>query len=228
MKRLLRLAARLYPRTWRDRYGEELEALIDDMTPRWRNLFDIARGAFIMQISRLALVPVAIAAAGAIAGAAVSLALSPVYVSSSQIVVRVPDTSVDGNERARRVLAGIEASLRETTFDKQAVYVTLHSEPGVEPAVVDVSASADSARAAQQLTNRVLGSIIRANLVVSERAVERPGVQFQVVSPAALPAGPERNVARNTVAGGGLGLLLGSVAALVAYLRSRPADGASA
>src|SRR3974377_19659 len=33
MKRLLRAAARLYPRAWRERHGEEFDALIDDLTP---------------------------------------------------------------------------------------------------------------------------------------------------------------------------------------------------
>ena len=57
MKLLLRAAARLYPRAWRDRYGEEFDALIDDLTPRWRHVFNIVVGALIMQISRFALIP---------------------------------------------------------------------------------------------------------------------------------------------------------------------------
>jgi hypothetical protein len=33
MRRLLRLAAWLYPPAWRDRYGAEFEALLDDAGP---------------------------------------------------------------------------------------------------------------------------------------------------------------------------------------------------
>src|SRR6185369_17203332 len=45
MKRRLRLAARLYPRNWRDRYGDEFEALLDDVSPSWGDAADILRGA---------------------------------------------------------------------------------------------------------------------------------------------------------------------------------------
>ena len=78
MKSLLRLAARFYPRAWRDRQGEAFDALIDDLTPRWRHFFDIVIGALIMQISRVTLVPLAMAAAGAIVGMALALVMPPV------------------------------------------------------------------------------------------------------------------------------------------------------
>lgn len=52
MKRLIRLAARLYPRRWRDRYGEEFEALLDDVRPGGRIAFDVLIGAGSMQIRR--------------------------------------------------------------------------------------------------------------------------------------------------------------------------------
>ena len=39
MKWLLRAVARLYPRAWRDRYGEEFDILIDELPPRWRHVF---------------------------------------------------------------------------------------------------------------------------------------------------------------------------------------------
>ena len=51
MKRLVYLAARLYPRTWRDRYGAELEALIED-DPR-ASLFDVLKGAVAMTITHM-------------------------------------------------------------------------------------------------------------------------------------------------------------------------------
>jgi hypothetical protein len=33
MKRILKMLARLYPLSWRGRYGVEYEALLDDATP---------------------------------------------------------------------------------------------------------------------------------------------------------------------------------------------------
>jgi hypothetical protein len=34
MKRTMRFLARLYPSSWRKRYGAELDALLEDATPR--------------------------------------------------------------------------------------------------------------------------------------------------------------------------------------------------
>lgn len=42
MKRLALWFARLYPRRWRERYGEEFDALIEDADLSFRDLFDIA------------------------------------------------------------------------------------------------------------------------------------------------------------------------------------------
>ena len=133
MKPLLRAAACLYPRAWRDRYAREFDALIDDLTPRWRDLFNIVVGALIMQISRLALVPVALAVSGAIGGAAISLAMPPVYASSSLVLVQAPDTAADAGARGQRIRTSIEAALQRTAFDKKAISVTLRGEPGATP-----------------------------------------------------------------------------------------------
>ncbi len=51
MKRLIRLAARMYPKPWGDRYGDELEALLDDMGGGggWV-AFNVLAGAILMQV----------------------------------------------------------------------------------------------------------------------------------------------------------------------------------
>jgi hypothetical protein len=51
MRRWIRLAAALYPRGWRDRYGEEFQALLEDATPGWREFTDVMWGALQMQMS---------------------------------------------------------------------------------------------------------------------------------------------------------------------------------
>lgn len=50
MKRLIRLAARMYPKPWRDRYGDELEALLDDIGGGGRVAFNVLAGAILMQV----------------------------------------------------------------------------------------------------------------------------------------------------------------------------------
>lgn len=41
MKRALKFLARLYPARWRDRYGAEFDALLDDISPNFRDLGDV-------------------------------------------------------------------------------------------------------------------------------------------------------------------------------------------
>lgn len=41
MRTLIRWATRLYPRSWRDRYGPEFDALLGDIHPSWRDLFNV-------------------------------------------------------------------------------------------------------------------------------------------------------------------------------------------
>jgi hypothetical protein len=52
MKHLIRLAAKLYPGPWRDRYGEEFEALLDDAGINGRIAFNVLTGAVLMQVQR--------------------------------------------------------------------------------------------------------------------------------------------------------------------------------
>ena len=222
MKRLLRAAARVYPRAWRDRYGDEFDALIDDLTPRWRDVFNVVIRALIMHTSRLTLTPVALAIVGAVLGAAVSLTLSPVYASFSQVLVRVSELASDGSEREQRVQRAINAALRDTVADKKSVRVTLHGERDRDQVVLEVSASADSARAAKQATEKVVASMIDANFVASERRPQA-GAQFRVVAPANLPTTGQRNITRNSAVGGGIGLVIGAVVAFAQLRRRRAA-----
>jgi hypothetical protein len=50
MNRLIRLVARLYPAPWRDRYGPEFEALLDDAGVTGRIALDVLAGAIRIQI----------------------------------------------------------------------------------------------------------------------------------------------------------------------------------
>ncbi len=48
MRKLIHLAARLYPRQWRARYGPEFDALLEDVNPRFGDLLNIVKGAMFM------------------------------------------------------------------------------------------------------------------------------------------------------------------------------------
>lgn len=70
MRLPVRLAAKLYPRLWRERYGEEFDALLDDTGSNGRIFLDVVLRAAIMQFQRWWKV----GASGALVAALVALA----------------------------------------------------------------------------------------------------------------------------------------------------------
>ena len=85
MRRLARLAARLYPPAWRARYGVEFDALVEDSGSGWRTLADILKGAIVMQFTRwsFARVVAACGVAGLAVAAIIAFRTSDLYVSSA-------------------------------------------------------------------------------------------------------------------------------------------------
>jgi len=216
MKTILRAVSHLYPRAWRQRYGEEFDALIDDLAPRWRDVIDTIAGALIMQISRLALAPVVLGLAGAVVGAALALTIPPGYASSSSVLVQMADPAADPDG----LKTMIEGALAHADFDRKAVSVTVRGGMGTSM-MLDVSGAADSALAAQQTTQRVLRSIIEANLVAAEGRGRNSGAQFRIVDAASLPDAPRRHTERSAATGGALGIAVGGIFAFVSHRRRR-------
>ena len=57
------LVLRAYPRRWRERYGAEMDALLAERTPGWRDLLDLARGGLDARLHRLVRPPMQLVAA---------------------------------------------------------------------------------------------------------------------------------------------------------------------
>ncbi len=51
MKRAIKLAAKLYPSAWRQRYGPEFDALLDQSPGGWREFQDVSGEAVVMNVS---------------------------------------------------------------------------------------------------------------------------------------------------------------------------------
>jgi LPS O-antigen subunit length determinant protein (WzzB/FepE family) len=88
MRRSIRLAANLYPHRWRERYGVEFEALLEDINPGWREFTDVLRGALTMQMTNATTylkLAGGLAVAGAIVAIVVSFIMPGRYVSSAVI-----------------------------------------------------------------------------------------------------------------------------------------------
>lgn len=95
MKDAARFLIHLYPATWRERYGEEFQALLEDSAPSFSALVDLMKGAMKMQLSvpsfpRLALL---LSVAGMLAGWGISFLVTPTYMSTAtlQLTPKISD-----------------------------------------------------------------------------------------------------------------------------------------
>ena len=96
MKRWIRLAANLYPRPWKERYGEEFEALLDDYNPNWREFTNVLGGALQMQMKLGAAYLKAIAVTATVGGAvAAAIVFASPRMYESSALVRLPVRDLD-------------------------------------------------------------------------------------------------------------------------------------
>lgn len=96
MKHLARFLISLYPAQWRERYGEEFEALLEDKPPTLSILFDLIKGATKMHLSvptfaKLALV---LSVMGLLTGLGISYLVTPRYISEATMtLVQTPGSA---------------------------------------------------------------------------------------------------------------------------------------
>ena len=85
----MKFLVRLYPRRWRERYGDEFSALLEDVNPDWRTSFDIVKGALVMQMSgwNVGRTLVGSGMIGALVAFAVSFAIPRQYISQAVIKI---------------------------------------------------------------------------------------------------------------------------------------------
>lgn len=95
------IAAALYPRAWRERYGAEFRALLDDLAPSLRDCFNVLGGALWMRITSEAAWKLAggMALAGAILAAFLSYR-APARYESTASVEMAPGAQPNAAERA--------------------------------------------------------------------------------------------------------------------------------
>lgn len=120
MKRLIRIVAGLYPRSWQERYGAEFAALLDDMNPDWRTSVDILKGAMEMRMKTWSFGKIFLAAgvAGVLAAAGARFAIP----ARSEAVIAV---SGPVNEAAARDAV---LSLAKQTFKNASLTAVTKQE----------------------------------------------------------------------------------------------------
>lgn len=91
----IRFAVRLYPRAWRERYGAEFEALLEQTGLPWRDFANVLLGAVQMQLRYIGfgkIVAVGVLL-GLLAGAAALRALPKTYASRAVVRLSYPAAS---------------------------------------------------------------------------------------------------------------------------------------
>lgn len=87
MTRLTRFIARLYPPSWREHYGDEFDALLEDVDADWLDALNVLKGALAMHIRYFGMIAVCFAATGALVAGIVAYRLPDKYVSSDVVNV---------------------------------------------------------------------------------------------------------------------------------------------
>lgn len=225
MRRAIRWAMRLYPAVWRERYGREFEALLEDVGPGWRELWDVIGEALKMQMftwtwRRTA---AAFALAGAVVAAVIALRTPNVYVSTAVVrIAQGPETfRVIGlwkqEALGRSSLAQIitryglypderkEQPLEDVVMNMQN-HIRIFPMHASGTAALSVSFQYPERDTAQKVTNELTGRMLESALI------SRSPITLQVLGPASLPAAPASPNRPALVATGlGAGLALGLV-----------------
>ncbi len=187
MRRLIPLIAGLYPRPWRERYGEEFSALLEDLNPGAGTAVNILEGAIVMQIRtwRYAWM-VAISAALATTAFAVMLFTIPNnYVSQGTLLLNgaTPFSQADLdslNEMAhevesRRSLTNLITSdslylHQRSRMEFEDVIELMRRDVTIEPAggqdsvkLLVVGFRYPDAKIAQRISQKLMASFIDAN-----------------------------------------------------------------
>lgn len=238
MTRLPRWAARLYPPAWRARYGDELDALIEDAGAGWRDLGDVLKGAFRMHITGRSFVAVTAVcgALGVAAAAAIAFHMPDSYVSSA--VLRLGPGL--GSDRAaglfrvqRRVLsrstlariiqtAGLYQEERQKQpledivqeMMRRHIQIVLLRGNGAPADAIQIRFSDHDRAKAQAVTRELAQSFILdgpPSILMADRTAV---VSLELLDPASLPQRPsEPNRPAWIVAGLAIGLAVGLVVA---------------
>jgi uncharacterized protein involved in exopolysaccharide biosynthesis len=218
MRTLIRCAALLYPASWRARYGDELETLLEDVGPGWAEFFDICGGAIKMQLMRGN--SIRFVAACALAGVLIAGLLvwrTPGQYRSQAVLRVAPGGDVEQLRLAeegvlsRRSLANV--------IQKYGLYPEERKREPLEDVVGAMRNRNIRIQMLQPRTANVFAVAFnysdpaRAQTVTKDLAAQFTGaMKLEILDPPSLP---ERPFAPNRFAWLGAGLLLGSCAAVL-------------
>jgi uncharacterized protein involved in exopolysaccharide biosynthesis len=232
----------LYPACWRERYGTEFEAFLEDVKPGWRDGLNLAQGAFAMRITtwNFGKIAAIFGLTGTLLAGVIAFMIPNEYVSMSVIQVQSQRAAAEPDEVAtidrlvrtvlsRKSLADIISkehlyegdrakSPLESLIDRMrkdiSVGKVVHPR-NLNSSAFTVSFVSPDAVQAQRITRDLTALLIEEN---SHTASSMPGVlTLGVLDPASVPDGPIYPNRLNIVV---LGLVAGVlVAGAVAMIR---------
>jgi LPS O-antigen subunit length determinant protein (WzzB/FepE family) len=210
MRQLIRWTARLYPAPWRDRYGEELDALIEGFQPQWEDLFNVLLGALRMQMTTWNSLKIvsAVALAGALVAGVFALRTQDRYVSTA--VMRIaPAGHADSDPQ--RTLDRLQQKANQLLSRDKALRIRLvQAQGGGGPAFV-ISCEYPDKLKAQAVVRELVSSF------ATEKILE-------ILDPPSLP---QRHIYPNRPMIVGVGLFGGAVLGLLAVLVWRGRRGST-
>lgn len=124
MRQLIRWTARLYPAVWRERYGGELDALIEDIQPQWEDLLNVLLGALRMQMTTWNYLKIVatVGLAGALLAGVFALLTQERYVSTA--VMRFTPAHQTGSDRQKALDRLVELQQRVLSRKSLAEIIT--------------------------------------------------------------------------------------------------------
>jgi hypothetical protein len=212
MKRLLQIAARLYPSWWRQRYAREFEALLEDVKPGWREVIDVATGALKMQISSLATIPVLCSLAGGIFGGVVAMRTPELFASSATLLFTAPDIASANSKTAQDIRGTLVSALVASGAMKARTLVEIQKN-STEGTLKVTYLDRDPAR------SQAMAETLAAAVVANKAGW---ALSSQILASPQLPTAPIRpDYPLNVASGGGVGLAGGAIATLLLRLRRK-------
>jgi LPS O-antigen subunit length determinant protein (WzzB/FepE family) len=216
MRQLIHWTARLYPAAWRERYGGELDAMIEDIQPRWEDLFNVLLGALRMQMTTRNSLKIlgAVALAGALAAGVFAFRIPDRYISTAVMRMIPAGQTVSDHQRALDRLQQMTHQIvsdRDPAFRKALRIQLLQTQAGAVPAF-SISCEYPDKLKAQAVVREVVERFFRLN--------QRPSAeeQLEVLDPASLP---ERPLYPNRPVAVGVGLFGGAALGWLAALAWR-------
>lgn len=236
MRRWMRFIARLYPPGWRARYGDEFDALLEDVRPGCRELLNVLRGALAMQLTAWTFgkTVAAVGLAGAIVAGVISLRMPEQYHSAGVMKIR---GRVNAADMAALLRQGFSRHYLNTLINQQGLYKSprfrkpmediiegMRHDISLAPIKVPTDSDGEAETAIMVRFSYPDAAIAqRTNRELMSRLQEMQGKIYggvEVLDPASLPErASSPNRAMVTLAGLVAGLLLGAMGVIV---RRRP------